>query len=223
MLGVVVNTAAIIVGGLLGLLLKKVLKENIKVILMQAIGVCVVIIGIADALKTTNYLILIGSLVVGGTIGSLLHLNDRIEQLGNFLEKKLGKSDTNTFGRAFTKASLIFCIGAMVIYGSIQSGLGQPKTLYIKGVLDGIIALTLSATLGYGVIFSAVPVFIIETAIALAANLILPYATPDFLAQLSGIGGCLVFTIGINLLEIKEIKTADLAPAILGCFVVFLL
>ena len=190
---------------------------------MQAIGVCVIVVGIMDALKTTNILLLIGSLVIGGLIGSLLKIQKNIEKFGSFLEKKLVKDESNTLGKAFVDSSLIFCIGAMVVYGSIQSGLGNPKTLYVKAILDGIIALTLAASLGYGVLLSAIPVFIIETIIALLASVIKPYATNEFLAMLSGIGGCLVFTIGLNLLDIKKIRTADLSPAILGCFIVFLL
>ncbi|MFA6867249.1 MAG: DUF554 domain-containing protein [Clostridia bacterium] len=223
MIGVYVNVGAITLGTILGLLLKKVLKENIKNTLIQAIGVCVVIVGIMDALKTTNVVLLILSMVIGGLIGSMLNIQNGIEKFGKAIEHKLVKSESATFGKAFVDSSLIFCIGAMVVYGSIQSGLGDPKTLYTKAILDGVIALTLASTLGWGVILSIIPVFIIEATITLLASLIAPYATADFLAELSGIGGCLVFTIGINLLGIKEIKTANLSPAILGCLVVFLL
>ncbi|HOO22575.1 MAG TPA: DUF554 domain-containing protein [Clostridia bacterium] len=224
MLGVVLNTAAIIVGTGLGLLLKKVLKPNVSRVIMQALGVAVIVVGILDAIKTENALALVLSLVVGGLIGALLHIQESIERFGAFLEKKLTKDKSENagqVGKAFVSSSIIFCVGAMVIYGSIRAGLGNNQTLYIKAALDGTVSLIIAATMGWGVILSAIPVFVIQGAIALLAGLIQPYATPAFLNQLSSIGGALVICIGINLLEIKEIKTADLIPAILGAAVMF--
>lgn len=223
MLGVTVNTAAIIAGAGLGLALKKFLTPKVSKVIMQALGLSVLAIGILDAIKTENILVLALSLVLGGVIGSLLRIQDRVEKFGKFLERKLNKSEEGTIGKAFVTATLIFCVGAMMIYGSIQSGLGQHNTLYVKSILDGVLAMLLASTLGWGVMLSAVPVFILQGTIALCANLIEPYAIPAFMNQLSGIGGVLVMCIGINLLEIKEIRTADLTPAILGSIAMFFL
>lgn len=221
MLGVSVNTAAIIAGSIIGLFLKKLLKPDISKVVMQALGIGVLAIGILDTIKTENALLLILSLIVGGLIGAILHIHDKINAFGAFLERKLIKNSNGKVGKAFASSTLLFCVGAMVIYGSIESGLGFPQTLYIKSVLDGVVSLILATTLGWGVILSAIPVFVIQGAIALCAHFIEPYASLAFMNQLSGTGGVLVMCIGINLLEIKEIKTADLLPAILGSTVMF--
>ncbi|MBR1971212.1 MAG: DUF554 family protein, partial [Clostridia bacterium] len=123
----------------------------------------------------------------------------------------------------FVSATMIFCVGAMTVYGSISAGLGDNSTLLIKSVLDGTVAIVLASSLGIGVAFSAIPIIVLQGGVALLAEFIAPYATPEFLAELSGIGGVLVFCIGLNLLDIKKIKTADLLPAILGAGVVFLM
>lgn len=224
MLGVLVNTVAILVGSGLGLIIKKGLKQDVKHVIMQALGISVLAIGILDTIKTENVLALVLSIVIGGLIGAILHIHEKLERFGVFLEKKLTKNPLESegnLGKAFVSSSLIFCVGAMVIYGSIRSGLGDPETLYIKAILDGVMSIMIASTLGWGVILSAIPVFIIQSVIALCANLLEPYATVTFMNQLSGIGGVMVMCIGINLLQIKEIKTADLIPAILGSVVMF--
>lgn len=223
MVGVLINVAAIIVGTIAGLLFKKLFNEKTKTVVMQALGIAVLAIGVMDALKTENVVILILSLTIGGFLGSLCHIQDGIERFGNFLQAKLAKSEEDKVGAAFVNATLIFCVGAMIIYGSIQAGLGNNTTLYIKSILDGAMSIMLAATLGWGVILSAIPVLIIQGVIALCASFISPIATTAFLNQLSGIGGVLVMCIGINILEIKKIRTADMLPAVLGAFAVFLL
>lgn len=223
MIGVLVNGGAIVVGTTIGLLFKKLLNEKSKNVVMQALGVSVIVIGIMDALKTENTLTLILSLTIGGFIGSVCHIQDGIERFGSFLQQKLAKSEEDRVGTAFVSATLIYCVGAMLVYGSIQAGLGDNKTLYIKSILDGTTSIMLGATLGWGVYLSAIPVLVVQGIIAICANLISPIATPEFLNQLSGIGGVLVVCIGINILEIKKIRTADMLPAILGAFAVFLL
>ncbi len=222
MWGVFVNALAIVVGTAVGLLLKKGLKEDIKTGLTKIMGIIVVCVGVMDVIKTANVLFFTLSLAIGGFIGALLHLNDNLERLGSFLEKKLTKNEKSTLGKAFSSSVLVFCVGAMVVYGSIQAGLGDNTMLYVKAILDGIISMILASNLGIGVMLSAIPVFAVQGAFALGASLLLPIMTPEVLAQLQGLGGALVVCIGVNLLELTKIKTADLIPAMAGCFLLLI-
>ncbi len=225
MFGVTVNAVAILVGTALGLLFRKFINSDMEKVIMQAMGVAVLAIGIMDMLSVqgniTMILVLIMSLTIGGAIGALLKIQYRIECFGEFLKKKLSKDENSTIGKAFTSSVLIFCIGAMVVYGSINAGLGNNSTLYVKSVLDGVMAVIIASTMGVGVALSAIPVFVIQGAFALSAGFLNPIlvACPDVKTMLTGIGGVLVMCIGINLLEIKQMRTGDLLPAILGCLV----
>lgn len=223
MFGVIVNTVAILAGTVIGLLFKRFINEEVRNVIMQAMGISVLSIGLMDVLSIagniTMVLTLILSLTIGGAIGALLKIQDRIEQFGEFLKRKLSKDENSTIGKAFTDSVLIFCIGAMVVYGSINAGLGDNSTLYIKSILDGVIAVITAATMGVGVALSAVAVFVVQGAFALCAGFLNPIlvAYPDVKVMLTGIGGVLVMCIGINLLEIKKMRTGDMLPAILGC------
>lgn len=225
MFGVTVNAVAILLGTALGLIFRKFINSDMEKVIMQAMGIAVLAIGIMDMLSVqgniTMILVLIMSLTIGGAIGALLKIQYRIECFGEFLKKKLSKDENSTIGKAFTSSVLIFCIGAMVVYGSINSGLGDHSTLYVKSVLDGVMAVIIASTMGVGVALSAIPVFVIQGAFALSAGLLNPIlvACPDVKTMLTGIGGVLVMCIGINLLEIKQMRTGDLIPAILGCLV----
>lgn len=224
MLGVLVNTVAIVIGSLVGLLSKKIISERVEKVVMQALGVCVLLIGIMDAIHpvsgTTGILVLILSFTIGGLVGALLNIEKGFEKAGEFLEKKLCKNSDSKgdFADGFVQATMIFCIGAMVIYGSIQAGLGDNKTLFVKAVLDGTVALLLTVKYGVGVIFSAIPVLVIQGVIALASSAIGPYLLSEILfrQELTAIGGVFVMMIGINLLGIKKISVANMLPAILG-------
>lgn len=229
MFGVTVNAVSILVGTLLGLALKKVLNESVKTVIMQAMGIAVISIGIMDMLSVSGnikmILVLILSLAIGGAVGALCKIEYGLEKFGSLLQSKMSKSENSTIGTAFTTAVVIFCIGAMVVYGSINAGLGDNSTLYIKSILDGVIAMTLASTLGFGVALATVPVFIIQGLFALSAGFLNPVliSYPNVKTMLSGIGGVLVMCIGINLLGIKKIRTGDLLPAILGCLVFIIL
>ena len=223
MLGVLVNSSAIVFGTLIGLVFKKILNSHTREVVMQAIGVAVIIIGIADALKTYNYLLLIISLAAGGFLGSIIGIGRGIEKFGGLLERKLAKSPEDKIGNAFVSATLIFCVGAMLVYGSIEAGLGDNSTLFTKSILDGITSILLTASLGWGVVLSIIPLTIIQGVIVLFAGVIQPITTPEFMAQLSGIGGVLVLCVGLSILEIKKFHTADMLPAIFGAFGVFLI
>ena len=236
MLGVTINTLSVIVCSIIGLFCKKLINDRIETTVMQALGVCVMIIGIIDAINpvsgTAGILVLIISFAIGGKIGSALNIQKGLDNVGAFLQKlvvKKGKvsteNETNNFAEGFVQATMVFCVGAMVIYGSISAGLGDNKTLLIKSVLDGVVALLLTVKYGFGVAFSAIPVFLIQGLFALLATSIGDFlnASVNFRQELSAIGGVFVFMIGINLLEIKKIPIANLLPALLGAcyFLIF--
>ncbi len=223
MTAVLINAGAIIAGSFTGLLIKKILNDRVRATIMQGLGIAVVVIGLIDAVKTENILFLFVSLVAGGLLGSLLKIEEGVNKFGAFLESKLARDENDKVGKAFVTASLIVCIGGMAVYGSLQAGIGQPQTLYIKALLDGVISLMLSAALGWGVALSAMPLLVIEGVICLSSGFLIPIVNDAFLNLLSGIGGALVTCVGINLLEIKEIHTANLIPAVLGAFLAFLL
>jgi len=214
MIGVIVNVAAIIVGGLIGLLLKHGLSENIKRVVMQGIGLAVVIIGIAGAIATENILLLVMSLVIGGIIGALIGIEDRLDRLGQRIERRFSKQEGG-FAKGFVLASLVYCVGAMAVVGSIEAGVaGDNTTLYIKSILDGVTAVIFTATVGWGVIFSSIPVLLYQGAIVLLGIRIEPYLTDELINEMSAVGSVIIMGIGINILELKHIRVGDLLPAI---------
>jgi len=219
MLGNYVNTLTIILGSILGLLVHKGLKEEYKTIVMQAIGLSVLFIGATTAIggllnPESESILFIISLVIGGIVGEIIGIEKGLEKLGALLQRKVGSGEHN-IARGFVTASLIFCVGTMAIIGSLESGLrGNYDMLFAKSVLDGITAMILATTLGIGVIFSAAAVFIYQGAIILFASSLEPFLTTQVIREISIIGGILILGIGLNMMEIKKIKTANLLPAI---------
>ena len=214
MFGTVVNVMSIIAGGLIGLLFRGGISEKYNRTMMHAIGLAVVLIGVKTALKTDALLIVILSLAIGGILGELLRIEDRLEQLGNWIGNRLSK-DGKGISQGFVSASLLYCVGAMAIVGSMESGLsGNHQTLYAKSILDGISSILFASTLGIGVIFSAASVFVYQGLITLTAAFLGQFLLPDVVSQMSAIGGLLIFAIGIGLLEIKKIKVGNILPAI---------
>lgn len=214
MLGTIVNTVAIIVGSLVGLLFRGGIPEKYSNIIMHAIGLAVILIGIKTALKTDEILIVIISLAVGSLLGELLRIEDRLERLGNWLGRRISK-DSEGISKGFVSASLLYCVGAMAIVGSMESGLsGNHQTLFAKSILDGIGSVIFASTLGIGVLFSAASVFVYQGFITLTASSIKQFLVPDVVSQMSAVGGLLILAIGIGLLEIKRIKIGNMIPAI---------
>ena len=214
MLGTIVNVITIIIGSLVGILLKKGIKDEYKETIMNGIGLAVLIIGISGGIKSNNTVLVIASIVLGSLIGEIIGIENKLDQLGNRMEKKFGKGDSN-FSRGFVTASLVYCIGAMAIVGSLESGLsGNHETLFAISMLDGISAIIFASTLGIGVAFSAIPVFIYQGAITLLANSVKGILTPEVVLEMSAVGGILILAIGINILGIKKIKVGNMLPAI---------
>lgn len=215
MIGTVVNSIAIIIGGLLGLILRKGIREDSRDTLMDGIGLSVMIIGITSGIQSENVLLLVVSIVLGSIIGEIIEIEDRLDFLGNDLQNRIGKSDSQ-FSESFVTASLIFCIGAMAVVGSIEAGIhGDHTTLYVKSILDGITSLLLSSTLGVGVLFAAIPVFIYQGIITLLANSAVNLLTPEVITEMSAVGGTLILAIGVNLLGLKKIRIGNMLPGII--------
>ena len=214
MLGTIVNAAAVVIGALVGVFLNKGIKEEYTKTIMDGMALTVVIIGIMGAVKMENLILVLASIVLGSIIGEKLDLDKRLEKLGDSLGKRFGKGDSN-FAKGFIMASLVYCIGAMAIIGALESGLtGDHSTLFAKSVLDGVSAIIFSSTLGIGVAFSAIPLFLYQGGIALLAGLVKDLFTPSVITEMSAIGGILILAIGINILGIKKIKIANMLPAI---------
>lgn len=214
MLGTIVNALAIIAGALLGIAIKKGIKDDYKNTIMDGIGLTVVIIGIMGGIKSENIILVIGSIVVGSILGEIIGVEDKLDQLGDSLQKRFGGKDSN-FSKGFVTASLVYCVGAMAIVGSLESGiLGNHQTLFAKSILDGISAIIFASTLGIGVAFSAIPVFIYQGSITLLANSVKSLLTPEVINEMSAVGGILIMAIGINILGIKKIKVGNMLPAV---------
>lgn len=220
LLGTIVNGLCIVAGTLLGKVLHRI-PDKIKTTVMQAIGLAVCLLGIQMGLKSEEFLIVIFSLVFGGILGEWWGLEDKLNQLGAWIEKKVGSSsDEGTIAKGFVTATLIFVIGAMAIIGALDSGLRHDhRVLYTKSIIDGFTSLILSTTLGIGVLFSAVPVILYQGAIALFATQIdkfIPTEVMDaFIVEMTGAGGLMIVAIGTNLIGITNIRVANLLPGIL--------
>ncbi|GAB6906568.1 conserved membrane hypothetical protein [Desulfosarcina cetonica] len=215
MIGTLVNALAILVGGILGLLLKKGIRENYKTTVMQAISLSVILIGVRSAFKAADLLEVIICMAVGSLIGEALGIEDRLENIGTWAEKRFSRSAGSGFSKGWVTASLVFCVGSMAIVGSLESGLsGNHETLFAKSLLDGITSVVFAATLGSGVIFSALPVLIYQGTITLGAVLLKPFLTASVIAQMSGVGGLLIAAIGINMLQLARIRIGNMLPAI---------
>ena len=218
MLGPVVNAAVIIVFSFIGTFLVKGIPDRIEEILKKAVGLAIVFIGIRGAFDNEKMLLLIMSMVIGAVIGELINIDKWMNKLGHWAEKKLKVKNEPGSGRDFSKsfvsASILFCTGSMAIVGSLQSGLqGNHETLFAKSVLDGTMSLVFGASLGIGAAFSAVPVLLYEGAIALASFFIRDYLSPEIIREMSAVGSLIIAGIGFNFLGIKEIKVANLIPA----------
>ncbi len=215
MLGTIINTAAIILGGVLGLLFGHALSENMKVTVIQGLGLAVLLIGGSMALQTNNPLIVILSLVIGGVIGELIDIELRLKNFGLWMENRFGRGEDGRFTRAFVSTSLIFCVGAMAIMGSIESGLtGNHSILIAKSLLDGITAMVFASSMGIGVLAAAIPVLLYQGAITLASSSLQDVLSQQIVTEMSATGGLLIFAIGLNILDIKEIKVGNLMPGI---------
>lgn len=220
MLGTIVNAVAIIVGSLIGVLLKGGIKEKYRQTIMMSLGLAVIYVGASGAIfsllqEGAEPLLFIISLAIGSLIGEWIDIELRLEKLGDYIQEKMRSNDSN-ISKGFVSASLIFCVGTMAILGSLESGLvGDHTTLYVKSILDGIMSIILASSMGIGVILSSVSVFIYQGLITIFAQVLDPFMSADVLREINIVGGILISAIGINILEIKKIKVGNMLPAVL--------
>ncbi|NDV20380.1 DUF554 family protein [Pseudodesulfovibrio sp. JC047] len=213
-LGSIVNALAIIGGSVLGCWLQSRFPERIRTIVFQGLGLSVLLIGIQMALKTENTILVVFAILLGGITGELLRLDTLFERLGNRF-KKLIRSKNARFTEGLITASLVYCIGAMAIIGPLEEGIrGDTTVLFTKSILDGFASIAFAASYGSGVLFSFIPVLLYEATLTLGANFFQQYFSDMMIAQITGCGGLLIIGIGINLLELTEIRMANLLPGL---------
>jgi uncharacterized membrane protein YqgA involved in biofilm formation len=213
-LGALVNAAAIVVGSLIGTFVFKSVPERFSELAMKGIAVTVVFIGIRGAMQNENILLLIISITVGSIIGELINIDKGMNKLGALMETKFG-TEGGTFSKGFVSATILFCVGAMAIVGSLESGLtGTHETLFVKSVIDGFVSIILASKFGIGVMFSAFPLLLYQGSIAGGAALVSGWLTDYIIREMAAVGGLLIALIGFNVLGIKEVKVANMIPAI---------
>ncbi len=220
-LGTIINVIAIIIGSTFGLILKHNLKDQYKLVMIQGVGLTTVVIGmfgaiegLFDSTERLIGLIIILSIVLGGVIGTFLKIEKRLNQFGDRIEKKYSK-DNSQFSKGFVTASIIFCVGAMAIMGSINDGMSGDYTLLaIKSILDGITSMILASKFGFGVLFSFIPVLFYQGSITILAYFFDSFLQEVVKNQMTIIGNILIIGIGLELVEIKKFKVADMLPSI---------
>lgn len=235
MLGTIVNCIAIIAGSIAGILFSRKISDEISSVISSAAGVVTLIIGFQMAFKVQSIIYLSLSLILGGIVGAWWDIDGKILSLGRFLEHHFGPKKTgmdasasgprgsSLFAYAFLNASVLFCVGAMAIVGSFKAGTeGDYTILYTKSVLDGFMAIVFGAAMGVGTAFSALSILVYQGALTLVSSAIKPWVSERMIAELTGIGGAFVIMIGINLLDLKKLKTANYLPA-LAIIVLFVL
>lgn len=215
LLGTLANVVAIVIGTLIGFMLKQRLPERINSIAMQGLGLVTALIGLKMMIITQNALIVLVSIVIGGVLGELLRIEDRLDRLGARVEARFSK-ERGTFAKAFVTSTLLYCVGPMAIVGALQDGLrGDYSILLTKSGLDGIASVAFASTLGIGVLFSTLPVAAYQGGITIGASLLEPYLTSSMINEMIATGGLLILGIALNILQVAKIRVGNLIPAIL--------
>ncbi len=214
MTGTLINAGAVVAGSLIGLIFHARIAQKYIKIVFQGIGLFTLFVGIAMALKTNNYLILVFSIVVGAIIGTFIKLEDQINRFSEYIKNKV-KSDNSKFSEGLISAFLLYCMGSMTILGAFEEGLGNPPNLLLaKSLMDGISSIALSAGLGIGVIFSIIPLLIYQGGLTLFASLLNNHLSEVMINELSAVGGLMLIGMGLNILEIAKIKVINMLPAL---------
>ncbi len=216
MLGTVVNSLAVLAGGMIGILFKSIIPEKLTAALLKASGLAVITVGVKLSLVGENLTLLIMSIIIGTAIGELIDIEGRLDKLGAMVEGKLKSKSTNSnITLGFVTCTLIYCVGSMSILGAIQSGLtGNHEILFSKALLDGIMSITMAVSMGVGVIFSSISVLLYQGTITLLAQFMQSLLSDVVVNEMTAIGGVLIMAIGLNFLEIKRIKVGNMLPAI---------
>jgi uncharacterized membrane protein YqgA involved in biofilm formation len=223
MLGTIVNTFAIVAGSCIGLAFSRFIPNKIADTLIQGVAMAVMLIGLKMAWKENNFIILMCSLALGGVLGELIRIEDRVNGLGKWLEERFSRSG-NRISKGFVTTTLLYCVGSMAVVGSLESGLtGSHDTLFAKSVLDGLGSIIFAASLGIGVLFSAVSVFLYQGCITMGASFLKPFLTAPVISQMSAVGGLLIVAMAFNMLDVVKIKVANLLPAVFLPLIYFII
>ena len=215
MLGTLLNASTVIIGSLIGLIIRSKLPKRITKTAFQGVGLFTIILGLMMAIKTTNLLIMIFSIVIGSIIGELIDIDKWINNFGEWLKNKF-KTKNQKFSEGLVTAFLLYCMGSMTILGAIEEGLGGvPNLLVAKSILDGFSSIVLAATLGFGVIFSSIPLLIYQGGLTLLASNIQNSLTDIIVNEITAVGGIILLGLGISLLEIKKIKVINMIPSMI--------
>ncbi len=214
--GVFVNVLTVILGSSVGLLLKKQIPEKLTGAVMTAIGLCTIAIGVTGIIKGQNQLVMIISLVLGAVVGTLVDIDGKLQKIGDKLQKKNKGGDKSTFSQGFVTASLLFCVGAMTIVGSMNAGIsGDNQMLYTKSVLDLISSSMLAASLGMGVMVSAVFVLVFQGGLVALSMVLGSFLSEFAIAELVCAGSVMITALGLNLIGVTKIKVANLLPGLI--------
>lgn len=215
---VIVNTVLVLLGSFIGILFRNKISERFTSCIIAGMAICVMVIGIQSAIGTNNILIVIICIVLGTIIGELLRIEDKLNNCGEYLKSKLfKKSSGGRFVEGFVSASLLFCVGSMAVMGSLDAGISHNYSIiFAKSIIDFVSAIILAASMGVGVAFSAVFVFVYQGLLTLLAGLVGPLLSADVVAEMNATGGIILIGIGINMLDIApgKIKPANMLPAI---------
>ncbi|MFV0498660.1 MAG: DUF554 domain-containing protein [Bacilli bacterium] len=228
MLVTLLNCCLIIIGSIAGLTFRKVIGDKYKKVVMEAIGLCILGLGIYQAVgamseDNANPLLFIVAIVFGRLLGELINLDEKINRIGMLLKSKFANDDKK-FSEGFVTASILYCVGTLTILGAVKSGTeGDDSILLVKSVLDGITSVFLAASFGIGVVFSIVPVLIIQGGIVIFSSFVSHYITPDMLRELSVIGGLILVAIGLVILEIRKLKISNYIPALIVPVIYYLI
>lgn len=214
MIGTVVNTAAVLIGGLLGLVLKKRMPDRVTTIYFQAIGLFTLAIGASMAVNMEKILIIVSSTALGSLLGEWLDLETGVEKISNYLKDRF-KIGSEKFSEGLVTSFLLFCVGSMTILGTIQEGTGgSPDLLFTKSTMDFFSAILLASAMGVGVVFSSVPLFVFQASLTLLAKYAAHFFSDDIILGLTNVGGILLVGLGINILGIKKLRIMNMLPAL---------
>ena len=214
--GTLLNAATVLIGGLLGTVVGDRLPERLRENVVRGVGLFVSAMGVKFAIDTSNLLFMLGAILLGGIIGSLIGLDARLNQLGEALQRRFARGGASTVAEAFVTASIVFCVGPLTFLGSVQNGLtGDASLLAIKSVLDGFTAIALAATLGWGVLLTIPLILVYQGGLAIGASVFSGLLSELQLREMSAVGGLLIIGVGLKLLSIRDVKVADYLPAIL--------
>lgn len=216
MIATFVNCITVILGTFLGILFSRKVTDELSRVISSGAGIVTLVIGLQMALETNEIIFMVLAMILGGIIGTWIDIDGKILKIGEKLSTKFTKGSSSNFANAFLNASVLFCVGAMAIVGSFKAGTeGDYSILLTKSVLDGFMAIVFAAAMGIGTAFSAISLLVYQGALTLLSGIIKDYVSPEMLNELSAVGGALIIMIGINLLDIKKLKTANYLPALI--------